>query len=72
MERFDNKSLFENDFTKGINLFLGAGFSVNAKASMGKPLPVGNSLVDELKVTFNLHLDLPLPQFSTILEKTKR
>jgi len=72
MKRFDNKNLFENQYHAGINLFLGAGVSVNAKSKDGRNLPVGNALAEELKKHFDLKLDLPLPQLSTILENTKR
>lgn len=72
MKRFDNKQLFESQLFKGINLFLGAGFSVNAKNISGSDLPIGNSLVNELKNHFNLNLGLSLSQISTILENSKR
>ena len=72
MKRFDNKELFENEIIKGTNLFLGAGFSVNAKNIEGKKLPIGNNLKEELKKHFKLNLDLSLPQISTILENSKR
>lgn len=72
MVRFDNKNLFEKQYKDGINLFLGAGFSVNAYSKNGIKLPVGNALADELKKHFELNLDLPLSHLSTILENTKR
>ena len=72
MIRFDNKNLFENQYKFGINLFLGAGFSVNAYSMGDKNLPIGNALAEDLKNHFNLNLDLSLPQLSTILENTKR
>jgi mannose/fructose/N-acetylgalactosamine-specific phosphotransferase system component IIB len=72
MDRFNNKNLFENQYKDGINLFLGAGFSVNSFSKNGKNLPIGNTLAEELKIYFNLNLDLPLSQLSTILENTKR
>ena len=71
MDRFNNKNLFENQYKDGINLFLGAGFSVNSFSKNGKNLPIGNTLAEELKIYFNLNLDLPLSQLSTILENTK-
>lgn len=72
MRKFDNKNLFENQYKLGINLFLGAGFSVNSFSKESKKLPVGNTLAEELKTYFDLKLDLPLAQLSTILENTKR
>lgn len=72
MIRFDNKNLFETEIKKGINLFIGAGFSINSFNKSNKKLPVGNELANELKDKFNLQLDLPLAQIATILEKTKR
>lgn len=72
MQKFDNQNLFENQYRNGINLFLGAGFSVKAKSVDGKSLPVGNALANELKERFDLKFDLPLAQLSTILENTKR
>ncbi|MEK6494994.1 SIR2 family protein [Myroides odoratimimus] len=72
MKRFDNQHIFENEITKGTNLFLGAGFSVLAKNKKTEYLPVGNQLTNEVKKEFNIKLDLNLSQISTILEKSKR
>lgn len=70
--RFDNKNVFENYLKSGINLFLGAGFSVLAQNKEGKSLPIGNQLTNELKQHFGLTGEFTLPQISTILENTKR
>lgn len=72
MKRFDNKHLFENEISKGTNLFLGAGFSVNAQNKKGQELPIGNRLSEELKKEFDLNLNLNLSQLSTILESKRR
>ncbi len=45
--KIDNQPLFEHHLKSGINLFLGAGFSVEASSKSGK-LPVGDNLKDEL------------------------
>jgi hypothetical protein len=42
------------DLTKGVNLFVGAGFSTLAHNSFGKPLPVGSGLKDQLVEKFEL------------------
>lgn len=44
--------LFRQALTDGINLFCGAGFSVEAKDKNGDILPVGAGLLDELKTEF--------------------
>ena len=54
MRRFDHQHLFENEIKKGINLFLGAGFSILAANKKGLNLPVGNSLNDLVKEKFNM------------------
>ena len=70
--RFDNKNVFEDYLKSGINLFLGAGFSVLAKNKEDQNMPVGNQLAKELKQQFGLSGEFTLPQISTILENTKR
>ena len=46
------ESLFKQALTNGINLFCGAGFSVEALDKNGQTLPVGATLLDELKIKF--------------------
>ena len=70
--RFDNRNAFENYLKSGINLFLGAGFSVLAKNKEDQNLPIGDQLTNELKQKFELNGEFTLPQLSTILDKTKR
>lgn len=71
-KRFDSQHVFENYLRSGINLFLGAGFSVLAKNQDGQDLPIGSQLAEELKSQFALDGDYSLPQTSTILEKTRK
>ena len=73
MKRFDNQHLFENEIKKGINLFLGAGFSVLAKNKNGSNLPLGNTLNDLIKEKFNMgKSSLNLSQDSTILGNSRK
>ena len=73
MRRFDHQHLFENEIKKGINLFLGAGFSILAANKKGLNLPVGNSLNDLVKEKFNMDKSsLNLSQISTILANSKK
>ena len=73
MRRFDHQHLFENEIKKGINLFLGAGFSILAANKRGLNLPVGNSLNDLVKEKFNMDKSsLNLSQISTILANSKK
>ncbi|MBL6457757.1 SIR2 family protein [Belnapia sp. T6] len=46
--------LLSADFVRGVNLFLGAGFSTLAKNRFTKSLPVGDGLKDLLVKEFNL------------------
>jgi hypothetical protein len=59
-------------FSKGINFFLGAGFSILAKDCEGQNLPMSDQLVEELKVKFNKNIDLDLSHLSTILERVNK
>ena len=73
MKRFDNQHLFENEIKKGINLFLGAGFSVLAKNKNGSNLPLGNTLNDLIKEKFNMgKSSLNLSPVSTILGNSRK
>ncbi len=68
--QIEHENSFRKIFTEGMNLFLGAGFSVLAKDSMRRLMPVGKDLAGELRSQFDLEgLDaLSLPQICTILE----
>lgn len=72
MIRFDNQSTFENSLKNGINLFLGAGFSILAKNTNGENLLIGRELADDLKNRFKITGDFDLSQIATILESTRR
>lgn len=50
----ENENTFLRNLTLGINLFVGAGFSVLAYDKSGKQLPVGSALLEELKTIFNV------------------
>ena len=53
---------------EGINLFLGAGFSLGANDSLKKPFPLGAELAVELNKEFNTSIELPLAKLCTILK----
>jgi hypothetical protein len=63
---------FKKSITEGINLFLGAGFSVLAHDGEDEALPTGPSLTVELRMKFGLPENLDLPQLATILSRTRR
>jgi SIR2-like domain len=69
---FENQQIFERALSKGINFFVGAGFSVLAKDNNKKMLPVGDMLTNELKKKFSLNGTYNLSQLSTILESSRR
>ena len=68
-----NESLFRHSLANGINLFLGAGFSV-AASSKDKLLPVGEGLKTELIDHFKRPKPstLSLPQLCQIIASTQR
>lgn len=68
--KIENEHTLKSALINGVNLFLGAGFSVLAKDSSNKQLPVGGQLAQELAVTFNCP-QMDLPQMATILEASK-
>lgn len=68
----DNEHLFRQAITDGVNLFVGAGFSLLAKDANGKSLPLGDTLNRELHAYFGKNNTLPLPQLCTILEKSNK
>ena len=55
MVSIENENNFRSALSKGINLFLGAGFSVLAKNKDGSHLPLGEGLKDELSIILNYH-----------------
>ena len=48
----ENEHLFNNALSTGINLFVGAGFSILAKDEDGNRLPLGSELSKELAAIF--------------------
>lgn len=69
----ENKFTFEEALRTGINLFVGAGFSVLAKDRDGNVLPLGDQLKNELAEAFNKSSSrFTLPQLCSILESTSK
>lgn len=60
--RFDNEALFVSLVSNyGMNLYLGAGFSVYAENEIGEKLPLGNEIKDRLVEVFGLKLTENIP-----------
>lgn len=70
MIEIENQNSLEHAFHQGINLFVGAGFSILAKDKTGKALPLGNKLADELAEYFGKPKYYQLPQLCSILTST--
>lgn len=67
------ENLFRQALVDGINLFCGAGFSVEAKDKNGNALPVGVGLLDELKDEFSsISSYTKLPRACTKLKQTDK
>jgi hypothetical protein len=67
------ENLFKKALKDGINLFCGAGFSVESMDKSGKILPVGKGLLDELKMQFPLLKSYNnLPRACTKLTQTDK
>lgn len=66
----ENQHTFNHCLESGINLFVGAGFSLLAKDRENRSLPLGAELRNELSSLFNKPKSFSLPQLSTILEST--
>lgn len=72
MMQIENENLFKHSLSTGINLFLGAGFSVLA-SSNGVNLPVGDGLKNELITHFKRKKsNLNLAQLCQILTSTQK
>ena len=71
MKSIEQKNTLINALRTGINLFVGAGFSVLAKDGQNRTMPVGNQLAEELSTELNIQ-KMELPIMSTILESSKR
>lgn len=70
--KIQDENIFKSSLEQGFNLFIGAGFSLLAKDKIGRTLPTGSQLCEELKLTFNKKGPYDLVQIATILETTKR
>lgn len=75
--KIENENSFKSHLQKGINLFLGAGFSVEASGIFqGKPkaMPIGDDLRKEILKTFSRDENsrMLLPQLCQIISKTQR
>jgi hypothetical protein len=70
----EHENTFQQALENGINLFVGAGFSVLAKDAKGEFIPTGPSLKNELLKIFDIDelSTLGLPQICTILEAERK
>lgn len=67
------EDLFKSALSQGINLFCGAGFSVEAADKNGRYLPTGPALLSELKSAFpSISTQTSLPRACTIITKTDK
>lgn len=67
------EGMFKKALKDGINLFCGAGFSVEAEDSEGIKLPVGDDLLKELKTKFSSIANFTqLPKACTKLTRTEK
>ena len=71
LKRIDYKETLVQAMKKGLNLFVGAGFSVYAKDSNGVALPVGNQLIKELHENVGAGLN-DLPRYCSVMERRNR
>jgi hypothetical protein len=69
--KIEHEDTLKKALVEGINIFLGAGFSILAQDENGNNLPTGNELVEELVSKFDCgHLkNLPLDKLCTIIRK---
>lgn len=75
--QIENENTFKLYLQNGINLFLGAGFSVEAKGTFNdkpKPMPVGDDLRKEILKAFGRdeNSQMSLPQLCQVISKTQR
>lgn len=71
IKRIDYKDTLIQAMKKGLNLFVGAGFSVYAKDANGANLPVGNQIVKELHQYVGAGLN-DLPRYCSVMERKNR
>lgn len=69
--RLDCKNTFLEALHNGINLFVGAGFSIHAKDKFGNKLPTGKQLLSELHEHVGGGLN-NLPKYCSVMEKKNR
>ncbi|MFC1835203.1 SIR2 family protein [Thermodesulfobacteriota bacterium] len=70
--KIENENSFLAAMCDGLNLFLGAGFSLFAKDNQGCQLPTGSQLREELVEHFKLPDTLDLVQAATVLNSIAR
>lgn len=71
IKRFDYKNSLIEAMHSGINLFVGAGFSLYAKDKTGKNLPTGNQLIEELHINVGAG-QKDLPRYCSVMEKKNK
>ena len=71
LKRFDCKNTLIDAMHSGINLFVGAGFSVYAKDKNEKNLPTGNKLIEELHTIFGPGQQ-DLARYCSVMEKKNK
>lgn len=71
MKRFDHRESLIQAMKNGLNLFVGAGFSLGAKDADGNRLPKGSELVKELHQNVGPGLG-DLPKYCSVMERKKR
>lgn len=74
MPQIENEASFSVAVNAGIHLMVGAGFSVMARDTKGRALPVGGQLADELRAEFKVDAGnhLSLSQLYTVLAARDR
>lgn len=71
MKRFDYKDSLIQAMKNGLNLFVGAGFSIHARDAAGKSMPKGADLVKELHQYVGSGLN-DLAKYCSVMERKKR
>lgn len=71
VERIDYKETLIQEMKKGLNLFVGAGFSVYAMDSKGHPMPTGSQLIKELHEYVSPGLS-DLAKYCSVMERKNR
>ena len=69
--KIENEYSLSHAISNGINIFVGAGFSIYAEDALNRKLPLGWQLLDELNKQFGKNIDT-LPKLCTILDKTQK